>query len=56
MTDEPETTEEEAEVEEQDGELLPPREAMSVLNPVPHPYPGEITFPSEPGIGDPQPS
>jgi hypothetical protein len=47
------------EVDEQSGELLPEREAMSVLNPQPLPPvdpDGDLLLPSEPGIGDPAPN
>jgi hypothetical protein len=39
-------------LEAQEGELLPDREAMSVLSPTVDPR-GELFLPSEPGIGDP---
>jgi hypothetical protein len=46
-------------VEEQYGELLPDREAMSILNlqPLPPVDPdGDLILQSEPGIGDPAPN
>ena len=50
MTDD--QTVEPEEIETQDGELLPQREVMSVLTPLPDGSPEDV-FPSEPGIGDP---
>jgi hypothetical protein len=47
------------ELDDQSGELLPDREAMSVLTPQPLPPvdpDGDLILPSEPGIGDPAPN
>jgi hypothetical protein len=55
MSDEPR----EEEVDEQSvrAELLPNREAMSVINPLTTGQPPpELAFPAEPDLGDPEPS
>lgn len=50
MTDKQEAPAEDLDSEE--GELLPDREAMSIVSPTPDPT-GELILPSEPNIGDP---
>jgi len=50
MTDNQETPAED--LDAQEGELLPDREAMSIVTPTLDPS-GELILPSEPDVGDP---
>ena len=53
MSDEPQTENTEGEDELPEAELLPDREAMSVIYPTPSDLPIDLTLPAEPDIGDP---